>query len=119
VNSQNSAENPRFVQEFPLHDEKIGVWCAISARRIIGPIFYDDTFNSARYMNNVQSPVFTKLTEEERLYGVFQQDSATAHMLYISLEALWEVFSDRIISRGLWPPHFPDKHLVTFICGEV
>jgi hypothetical protein len=39
VNSQNnrfwSAENPRHIHEFPLHDEKIGVWCAISASRII------------------------------------------------------------------------------------
>jgi hypothetical protein len=44
VNSQNNqywcAENPRFINELPLHDERIGVWCV---RRIIGPIFYNDT----------------------------------------------------------------------------
>jgi hypothetical protein len=84
VNSQNnqhwSAESPRFIHELPLHDEAIGVWCAISAHRIIGPIFYDDAVNAARYMNNILSPFFAELTEEERLYSVFQQDSATAHM---------------------------------------
>jgi hypothetical protein len=112
VNSQNnrywSAENPRLIHELPLHDERIGAWCAISACRIIGPIFYDSAVNAARYMNNILSPFFAKLTEGERLYGVFQLDFATAHMSYVSLEALWKVFSDHIISRGLWPPRSPD-----------
>jgi hypothetical protein len=43
VNSQTNrywnAENPRIIHELPRHDEKIDVWCAVSARRIIGPIF--------------------------------------------------------------------------------
>jgi hypothetical protein len=33
-------ENPHAVHEVPLHDEKVGVWCAVSGRRIIGPIFF-------------------------------------------------------------------------------
>jgi hypothetical protein len=56
------------------------VWCAISVCRIIGPISYNDTVNAARYVNNILSPSFTELTEEERQNGVFQQDSATACM---------------------------------------
>jgi hypothetical protein len=75
-NSQSSqywsAGNPILIRELPLHDKKIGVWCAISARRIIGPIFYDDTFNAARYVNNIISPFYTELTEGERQYGIFQ-----------------------------------------------
>ena len=43
VNSQNTriwaAENPHTVHEEPLHSQKIGVWCGVSRRRIIGPIF--------------------------------------------------------------------------------
>jgi hypothetical protein len=39
VNSQNSrywsAESPGLIHELPLHDEKTGVWCAMSARREI------------------------------------------------------------------------------------
>jgi hypothetical protein len=102
-----SAENTRLIHELPQH-QKICVWCAISARRIIGPIFYDNTVNAARYVNNIRSPFFVKLTAEERLYGVFQQDSATANTAYVSSEALREVFGDRMISRGLWPPRSPD-----------
>jgi hypothetical protein len=92
------------IHELPLHDEKIGVWCAMSAHTVIGPIFYDHTFNAVRYVNNILCPFFAKVTDEESLYGVFQQDSATAHMAYVSLEALREVFDDHVISRGLWPP---------------
>lgn len=46
---------------------------------------------------------FSDLTEEERLHGVFKQNTATAHMTYASLEALHKVFSDHVISRDLWP----------------
>jgi hypothetical protein len=96
------------IHELPLHDEKIGVWCAMSTHRVIGPIFYDYTFNAVRYVNNILRPFFAKISDEERLYCVFQQDSATAHMAHVSLEALREVFNDRVISRGLWPPCSPD-----------
>jgi hypothetical protein len=54
-------------------------------------------------VNNILSPFSAELTEEQRLYGVFQLGSATAHTAYVSM-----VFGDRIISRGLWPPRFPD-----------
>jgi hypothetical protein len=44
VNAQNSrvcdTENPRVLHQRPLHDIKVGVWCAVSARRVIGPIFF-------------------------------------------------------------------------------
>jgi hypothetical protein len=43
INAQNirywSNINPRQTFEVPLHDQKIGVWCAITASRIVGPIF--------------------------------------------------------------------------------
>jgi hypothetical protein len=44
VNSQNtclwSSENPHVFKEMAFHDQKVGVWCAISRMRIIGPIFF-------------------------------------------------------------------------------
>jgi hypothetical protein len=46
---------------------------------------------------------FARLTEEERSYTWFQQDSATVHTAHNSLASLEGVFGDREISRGLWP----------------
>jgi hypothetical protein len=84
VNSQNnwywSAENPRFIHEFPLHHKRIGVWYAISARSIFGPIFYNDTVNAARYVDNILSPSSAKLTEDKG----------------------YTVFSSRILQQLIW-----------------
>jgi hypothetical protein len=35
--------------------------------------------NSDRYVNDTLNPFFNQLTAEERQYGYFQQDNATAH----------------------------------------
>jgi hypothetical protein len=43
INMQNnrywSSKNPHLTHEAPLHPVKVGVWCALSARRIVGPVF--------------------------------------------------------------------------------
>jgi hypothetical protein len=48
------------------------------------------------------------------LYGYFQQDNATAHTANATMVAVREVFEDRIISRGLWPPRSPDLSFCDF-----
>ena len=70
VNTQNSrtwaTENPHETFEKPLHDQKIGVWCAVSRSRIIGPIFFDSTVNSNRYIKDIFVPFCEKLTALEK-----------------------------------------------------
>jgi hypothetical protein len=39
--------------------------------------------------------------EEEKTYGYFMQDGATAHTADYSIYVLNKVFEDRLISRGL------------------
>ena len=50
INSQNTRiwaeKNPHTLHAEPLHAQKIVVWCAVSRRRIIGPIFHENTVNS-------------------------------------------------------------------------
>ena len=41
-------EKPPRIHEISLHDEWIGVWCAVNGYRIIGPIFYN-TINGKGY----------------------------------------------------------------------
>jgi hypothetical protein len=71
VNSQNnrywSAENLHSVHEVPLYGVKIVVWCAISEHRIIGPVFFQKTINSERYVRVILPPFFRELTEENDL----------------------------------------------------
>lgn len=128
VNSQNvrmwSTENPHIVQEVPLHPIKIGVWCAVSARRIIGPVFFEGRVNSDFYVRTMLRPFLNELTQEEKDYGYFQQDGATAHTAHNSIATLHEVYDDRIISTGLWPPRsadltYCDYYLWGYLKGKV
>ena len=78
VNSQNSRhwaiENPHVIHESPLHPVKIGVWCAISAQRIVGPIFFNQTVNTAQYRLIFME--FVELLDDVELsQGYFQQDA--------------------------------------------
>ena len=81
---------------------------ALSRGRIIGPIFFENTITSKRYIHNILEPFFDQLMEQEKQQGWFQQDGATAHMARVRMAAVGEVFGDRVISRGLWPPGSPD-----------
>lgn len=118
VNSQNnrywSQENPHDFHELPLHDSKIGVWCAVSENRILGPIFYEETINSDRYVRLILTPFFEQLVEEEKLHRHFMQDNATAHTANNSMDAIDEIFGERVISRRLWPARSPDLNPCDF-----
>ena len=99
---------PHALLEKPLLDKKIGVWCAILMSSNIGPIFFEETINSTQYISHILEPFFLELTFEERQTGWFQQDDATAHKARVSIQAVQQVFSDRDITHGEWPPRSPD-----------
>lgn len=112
VNSQNnrlwSSENPHEFHQVPLYDQKVGVWCAISRMRIIGPIFFNETINAERYRTLILEPFIAHLTEREIMESWFQQDGATAHTATTTLNYLESIFANRIISSGIWPARSPD-----------
>lgn len=112
VNSQNtrhwSCENPHIIYEAPLHDQKIGVWCAVSGTRIVGPIFFSSIVNTDVYLDILRQ-FNEQLTPQERMQFFFQQDGATCHTSQKSLTRIHEVFTEeRTVSKGLWPPRSPD-----------
>jgi hypothetical protein len=114
VNSQNSrywaTESPHELHEQPLH----GVWCGVSATRIIGPIFFDSTVNTDVYLTILEE-FYSQLTEQEREYCFFQQDRATSHTSLRSLARVHEMFTaERTVSNGLWPPRSPDLSTCDF-----
>jgi hypothetical protein len=38
-------------EAFSLHSLKFGMWCAVSGRRILGPLNFEKTVNVGRYQN--------------------------------------------------------------------
>jgi hypothetical protein len=123
VNKQNmrfwGLENPHIVQEQPLHDEKLLVWCAMSEHGIIGPFFFDGTVKSKNYGDMLREFFLPRL----RALRIplkstwFQQDGATVHCSNENLELLESKFGDRVISRRTrrpWPPRSPDLSMCDF-----
>jgi hypothetical protein len=112
VNSQNtrywSAENPHNLHQVPLRDQKVGVWFAVSASRIIGPIFFDTTVNTDVYLQ-IFKTFYSKLTKNKRQQCFLLQYGATCHTSHHSLTSIHETFTEeRAVSKGLWPPRSPD-----------
>ena len=110
VNSQNyrtwRTVNPHNYTESPLHPQKIGVWCATSRYRIIGPLFFETNINSEAYQELIQQFITLLQVDERKCW--FQQDSATAHTAASTMVILHEFFGENVISKGLWPPRSPD-----------
>jgi len=110
VNSQNyrtwRTENPHNYTESPLLPQKIGVWCAISRRRIIGPLFFETSINAEAYQELIQQFIALLQVDERNCW--FKQDSATAHTAASTMVILHEFFGEKLISKGLWPPISPD-----------
>jgi hypothetical protein len=112
VNSQNyrtwATNNPHTFVETDLHPLKIGIWVAISRRRIIGPIFFNETINAERYRRLILEVFIQQLHDDELARGYLQQDGATAHTARATIEYLRQFYDERIVSQGLWPARSPD-----------
>jgi transposase len=110
VNSQNSrywsTDNPHLLHNHPLHPVKVGVWAAMTRRRIFFT-FFNVIVNSEVYKSFIDQLVPT-FSEDEVMRGWLQQDGATAHTSGSSMNHLRVFFGERIISRGLWPARSPD-----------
>ena len=63
------------------------MWIAVSRGRLIGPIFFHDTFNAARYREQVLDVFIQQLHDDELAGGYFQQDGTTAHTAFATLRA--------------------------------
>jgi hypothetical protein len=45
---------------------KVGGWCTVSARRIVGPVFFNETINCERYILVSLAQFLPELTEERQ-----------------------------------------------------
>ena len=79
----------------------------MSRQRIIGPIFFEETIKTAAHME-IFNTFVNQLDDEELSVVYFQQDGTTSHTSHASMAEIQSFFSDRVISKGFWPPRSPD-----------
>ena len=108
-----ASKNPNAVHEEALRSEKIGVWCGMFRRLIIGPIFFDATITTAAYTETFNT-FLNQVEDEELSIGYFQRDGATSHISRANMAKIQSFFGDSVISNGLWPPRSP--HLTPPYC---
>ena len=122
VNSKTNVfwgtSKPQEVATTPLHSPRCTVWAAISARGIIGPMFFEEsgatvTVTKERYVEVLEA-------FKSELYALypslmnrfwFQQDGASCHTSKMSRDWLKKNFGRRVISLKTdfeWAPHSPD-----------
>jgi hypothetical protein len=88
INTQNnrywSSQNSHLTHEVLLHPVKVGVCCAVSARRIVAPLFFlNETIKCVRYEQVILGHFCPELTEEGRLCLVSARLSYCPHCTYI------------------------------------
>jgi hypothetical protein len=109
VNSQNyrtwRTENPHNFTESPLHPKNRRVVCHFG-RRIIGSLFFETSINAEAYQELTRQYILLLKLDEHNC--CFQQDSATDLTAASAMVILHQFFGENVISKGIWPPRFPD-----------
>lgn len=119
LNKQNNRiwadSQPVIGIETPLHDEKVLVWCAISAAKIYGPYFFSESVNQDNYLSMLKIFFWPKhlRTAEYKKY-FFQQDGATPHTANTVQTWLTTKFNEKFVNKKTWPPRSPDLNPCDF-----
>ncbi|GFW60124.1 uncharacterized protein TNCV_1389371 [Trichonephila clavipes] len=128
IYAYKSEANLQVYVETPLHPEKLTVWCALWAGKIIGPYFFKNdeghnvTVNGVRCRAMITNFFIPELNNHDVQELWFQQDGATCHTARATIDLLKDTIGDRLISRfGLlnWPPRSYDLTPLDYFCGAM
>ncbi len=119
VNSKNfqvrGSKNPHTFLESSLHPQKIGIWCVVSWRRVIGLFFFPEIVNAACYRQILE--LFITTLEPQECFCWFQQDGATTHTATETIashanysETEWLLAQTGCLGISIW-------HLLNFSSG--
>ncbi len=116
-----SATNVHQFMESPFHPQKIGVFCAMSREKIVGPFFFTTTINGDRY-EHLMLDFISQLSWNERKC-FFQQDGATARTKSATIHFFGPFFRKHLIGlnsvSGIeWSLRSPDLPPSDFFCGH-
>ena len=76
-----SADNPILIHDVQLCDVSVGVWCAMSATRIIESFFSPEAIHSHRYVTDILTTLSRICPNTRKSVSFSQQDGATAAQL--------------------------------------
>jgi hypothetical protein len=60
-----SPKNPHLNNEVLLHPVKVSVWCAVSVRKIVVTVFFNERINREKYVQVILWQFFPDITEEK------------------------------------------------------
>jgi hypothetical protein len=92
-----------------IHEIIIGMWCIVSATRVIGHLFCE-IINLHQCVTQIVTPFLSLVWLWENL-TFLPQDSATSHKENNSMLGIENTIDDRTLSRVLWTQHLPDLNL--------
>jgi hypothetical protein len=114
------SEKPVAVVKLERVSPKVKVFCAVSRRRVFGPLFFaEKSVRGQVYLKMLQNWLMPQLAEEE---FIFQQDGAPPHWHMGVREYLSGNLPGRWIDRAsavddiicTWPPRSPDLTVCDF-----
>ncbi len=89
-----------------LHPQKLGTWCAMNCKCVVGPIFVETT--TAEVYHIIQQ--FIELLHKDESDAVFQKANAQPHVAKDMM--CFEEFFER---TDKWPPYSPDLRPLDFV----
>ncbi|RLU20535.1 hypothetical protein DMN91_007145 [Ooceraea biroi] len=116
-----SHDNPHWLREIDhQHIWKVNVWCGIIGNQVVGPVFFDENLNGARYaaLIETQLPVLLEnLPLQLRLDMWFQQDGCPSHTSRVARAVINNMFSNKWIGKYGpidFPPRSPDLTVLDY-----
>lgn len=116
-----SEQNPHWMRQVDFQNRwSLNVWCGILEEKIIGPHFFDQTLNGARFLDFLATflpPLLEEVSLQTRTNMWIQLDGCPAHYYRNVRQYLEEQFAHRVIGRGSlfpWPARSPDLTCLDF-----
>lgn len=110
-----ATENPHAVAAIENQGYRIlNVWCGMTCRRILGPIFLEGSLTGDRYLRYLQNEIRDFTQNQPNI--IWQQDGAPPHNARQVREYLDATYATWIGTHGpiAWPPRSPDLNPLDF-----
>jgi hypothetical protein len=109
----SSVENPYELHENSQRSSKISVQCAVSKKRVVGLLFFEEKITAKKYENGV-AQLLAQLEENERDFS-FRKEWANAHNEKATTDFMKDFLGDGLVRSGFWPPQSPEFRQPDFL----